>query len=224
MLMVQFFFVEAKMFILFEGQEGVGKTTIARRFVEALTVLGITPLAVREPGGTEAGAAIREVLLNPTSKLTALAEFFLLQASRAQLLKERVEPELFRGGVVVMDRYSLSTLAYQVAGRGLPLAPVLSTLDFATGRLIPDITILLTASVDVGHARQAQMKKVADRFEAEEEAFHQRVHDGYRSFAAVLPKWNIRTIDTNSLSEDEVYWRVVQEIAKVWQPAMKLVR
>lgn len=212
------------MFILFEGPEGAGKTTIAGRFVETLRLRGLQPLAVREPGGTDAGTAIRGILLNPESKLTALSEFFLLQASRAQLLKEKVEPELFRGGVVVMDRYSLSTMAYQVAGRGLPLAPVLSTLDFATGRLVPDITILLMASVDVGRARQASMKKIADRFEIMNREFHQRVHDGYRSFASVLSGWNIKTIDTELLSEDEVYHRAVQEIAKVWQPAMKLVR
>jgi dTMP kinase len=210
------------MLILWEGPEGAGKTTLVSRFMRDLELAGISALSVREPGGTEAGQAIRDIFLSTTSKLTPLAEFFLLQASRAQLLHEKVIPELERGGVVVMDRFSLSTMAYQIAGRGLPLSGCLSALELATGGLTPDITILLMASVAVGRGRQAAMKKKADRIEAEEAAFHQRVNDGYRRFARILPSWNVRVIETDSATMDEVYAQAIAQIMTVWQPACTL--
>lgn len=212
------------MFILFEGPEGAGKTTQVQRFTAELrTKAGIDALSVREPGGTEAGNAIRSILLSPQSKLDALAEFFLFQAARAQLMRTVVQPMLDDGGVVVMDRFTLSTMAYQIAGRGLPLAPCLAALDLATDALVPDVTILLMASVGVGQLRQAAMKKTADRIEGEALSFHTRVNHGYRDFARLLPSWHITTVDTDNLTTDEVYGRAVAAIARAWQPAAKLL-
>jgi dTMP kinase len=212
------------MFILFEGPEGAGKTTHVRRFVEDLaTKAGIAALSVREPGGTEAGNAIRSILLSPESKLVPLSEFFLFQAARAQLIQTTVQPALDDGGVVVMDRFTLSTMAYQIAGRGLPLAPCLAALELATDGLIPDVTVLLMASVGVGRMRQAAMKKSADRIEAEDLSFHTRVNHGYRDFARLLPSWRVETILTDNLTVDEVYHKAVAAIAQYWQPAAKLL-
>jgi dTMP kinase len=122
-----------------------------------------------------------------------------------------------------MDRFSLSTMAYQIAGRGLPLAPCLSALALATNGVVPDVTVLLMASVGVGRMRQAAMKKTADRIEAEDISFHVRVNEGYRDFARLLPSWHITTIDTDTRTEDEVYRELVHVIAQSWQPAAKLL-
>jgi dTMP kinase len=109
-----------------------------------------------------------------------------------------------------MDRYSLSTMAYQIAGRELPLAPCLEALDLATSGLVPDITILLMASYDVGMDRVGGRDKGRDRIEAAGKQFHLRVISGYRAFAKILPQWNVHTIETDGLTLDSAYERVME--------------
>jgi dTMP kinase len=196
--------------LLFEGPEGAGKTTIAKRLTEQYREIGIKATYLREPGGDKVGEAIRGVILDKEFKdiMEPMTEFFLFQASRAQFVRRMIKPLLSRGHHVIMDRYSLSTMAYQVAARGLPLVECLSAIQIATGGLIPDLTFLLTCSYETGRERQRLAGKEPDRLEAEDPDFHRRVLKGYQDFARILPDWNIKTIDTESLSKEEVLSRV----------------
>jgi dTMP kinase len=199
------------MLILFDGPESAGKTTTARRLVEYLQSSKTDALYVREPGGNAVCEAIRGVLLDPKHKgMEPLTEFFLFIASRAQVLSAVVRPALEAGTTVVLDRYSLSTMAYQIAGRGLPLAPCLGALELATKGLVPDRTFLLTCSYETSRARQAADAKKLDRLEQEGEAFHRRVIGAYDGFARLLPDWNIAHIQTDGLSLDGVFHRVLE--------------
>jgi dTMP kinase len=129
---------------------------------------------VREPGGTTAGDAIRKLLLDPQSRLAPEAEALLFAASRAQVVREVIAPALDAGAVVLVDRFLLSTYAYQGAGRGLSLAALRDANAVATGGLTPDVTYLLSVPLDVALARM-EARGEADRMEREDTAFHTRV-------------------------------------------------
>lgn len=189
------------MFTLLEGFEGLGKSTMARLLAQWLRERGATVVESKEPGGTGIGNAIRALLLDPASKdMTALCEFLLFQASRAQLLQTVIRPALARGEVVVLDRYTLSSTAYQIVGRGLPMAQCLSAIDLATGGLVPDVTFLLTGSYETAMKRVGSRPGKHDRIEAEAEAFHRRVMAGYDLMANLLP-WRIERIDAEQPQE-----------------------
>jgi dTMP kinase len=154
------------------------------------------------------------VLLDPAHKgMEALTEFFLFQASRAQFIRRMVKPLAAQGADVVLDRYSLSSMAYQIAGRRLPLAPCLSAIELATGGLVPDITFLLICSYETGRERLAASGKAPDRLEAEDARFHRTVIKAYEDFARLLPAWNIHTIETDGLSPERVYGKIQQTLA-----------
>jgi dTMP kinase len=173
--------------VTFEGVEGSGKSTQAARLVESLGAAGLPALAVREPGGTRLGEAVREVLLSVEHHdIAAWAEASLYTAARAQLLKEVIIPELARGTVVVADRFVDSTFAYQGAGRGLEMS-VLSAMQMVL-KVRPDLTILLDLDPASGLRRQAsQPGHRADRLEQEDLSFHRRVREGYLDFARKDP-------------------------------------
>ena len=198
------------MFILFEGPEGSGKTTMALRLFQH-TKRGTDRVTyTREPGGQQVSEAIRKVLLNPVhAGMSPLAEFFLFQAARAEFVQKTLVPLLDAKHEVIQHRYSLSTMAYQIAGRGLPVAPCLSAIELATGGLIPDITFLLMCSYENGKARQLAAGKSPDRLEAEDASFHRKIIQGYRNFANLLPDWNIVTIETDHFPEDVVFNRIL---------------
>lgn len=200
------------MLILFEGPEGVGKTTHAQRLAKEYVDAGIDAMYLREPGGDKIGESIRSLILNVEFKdqMEPMAEFFLFQASRAQFVRRTVRPLLDRGCTVVLDRYSLSTMAYQIAARGLPLVQCLSAIDTATGGLVPDVTLLLTCSYETGRERQQAAGKEPDRLESEGIRFHRAVLEGYKDFARILPEWNIHVIDTDPLSQERVFQRVLE--------------
>jgi dTMP kinase len=200
------------MLILLEGPEGAGKTTNAERLKDHLRQAGEDALYTREPGGNPVSEAVRGVLLDPkyAGEMEPLAEFFMFQASRVQFVNRVLRPALAAGQTVILDRYALSTIAYQIAGRGLPVAACLSAIDLATGGLVPDLTFLLMASYETGRARQKEQKKRPDRMEAEVREFHERVIDGYRAFSKVLPTWNIHTIETDGLPPDGVFYRMLE--------------
>src|SRR5439155_8350046 len=122
----------------------------------------------------------RKLALKSKHEITPAAELFLFLAARADLVDRVVRPALEEGQVVVADRYDLSTLAYQVAGRGLPRAEVEAALRLATGGLIPGLTLVLDVPVGVGRERQRKARKTQDRFEREDDAFHERVRESYR--------------------------------------------
>ncbi|MGO8875739.1 MAG: dTMP kinase [Acidimicrobiales bacterium] len=174
--------------IAFEGGEGAGKSTQARRLA---TALGAE--LTREPGGTALGDRIRQWLLHPESTaegtlIDARTELMLLLAARAQHVAERIRPALEAGRDVVVDRFSGSTLAYQGFGRGLPLVAVKAACDLATGELWPDLTVLLDVPLALGSARRAEGGSPPDRIESELEGFHARVAAGFRQLASDDPR------------------------------------
>jgi dTMP kinase len=168
------------MFIVVEGPEGAGKSTLARWLVERLRAQQQPVRAVHEPGGTPVADAARKVVLNSPHDMSPVAELFLILAARADLVERVIRPALAAGEIVLSDRFTLSTIAYQVAGRGLPAEDITAALRLATGGLEPDLTLVLDVPVEVGRARQRQAGKSQDRFEREGDAFHERVRDAYR--------------------------------------------
>jgi len=175
--------------IVLEGAEGVGKTTQIRRLGETLTARGIRHMAVREPGGTHVGDEIRRLLLDPGPELGARTEALLFMASRAELVDRVIRPALDSGLVVVADRFFLSTYAYQIAGRGLDDREVTQANLFATGGLVPDLTVLMRLSVAAALAR-TDSRGSRDRIEAAADDFHHRVAAAFDRFAD--PGWQHR--------------------------------
>jgi dTMP kinase len=172
--------------IVFEGAEGAGKTTQIRILAERLATAGIGAVAVREPGGTPVGDAIREILLHPEQEITAASEALLFMASRAELVAREIRPSLGNGFVVLLDRFFLSTYAYQIVGRGLPEAEVRAANALATAGLVPDLTLLLDISATHGLER-ADARGARDRMEKASDDFHARVANAFREFTD--PAW-----------------------------------
>ncbi len=198
--------------IVFEGAEGVGKSTQLRRLAPWLESGGRVVHAHREPGGTPLGDEIRRVLLDPASDITPRAEALLFMASRAQLVETLVRPGLEAGHVVLLDRFFLSTYAYQGAGRGLPETEVRRANAVATNGLVPDLTLLMTLPVGEGLARAAQRGE-RDRMERNADDFHHRVSQAFAAFAdagwqAAHPECGPIVIVDASGAEDEVFARV----------------
>lgn len=168
--------------IVFEGGDGVGKTTQSLRLARRLTAAGTSVLALREPGGTTLGGEIRRLLLDPASEMEARAEALLFLASRAQLVERVIRPALANGAVVLLDRFFLSTYAYQAAGRGLELEPLRAVTAFATAGLIPDLTLLFSLPAAAALGR-ADARGTRDRMEQADDGFHARVARAFARFA-----------------------------------------
>ena len=168
--------------IVLEGAEGAGKTTQIRLLAERLTMAGIQCVAVREPGGTPVGDDIREILLHPEQEITPATEALLFMASRAELVSREIVPSLQKGMVVLVDRFFLSTYAYQIFGRGLLEPEIRAANRLATASLVPDLTLLFDLSAAEGLAR-ADSRGARDRMERADDAFHQRVGNAFREFA-----------------------------------------
>jgi dTMP kinase len=180
------------LFITFEGPEGGGKTTQVERLRRHLAGRGCEPLCLREPGATIVSERIRSLLLDEdVGELSGRSEALLFCASRAQLVHQVVAPGLAAGRVVLCDRYSDSTLAYQGYGRGLPLTALAAVNDFATGGLKPELTICLDLPVQLGLSRK-EAGKETNRMEADTVAFHERVRRGFLELAAAEPRrWRV---------------------------------
>ena len=180
-------------FIVLEGPEGGGKTSQAKALAARLTNAGYPTVFTREPGGTQLGSTIREIVLPANDlRISARSEVLLYCASRAQLLDEVVKPALAQNQVVVSDRYGYSTIAYQGYGRQLDVASVAGVVGFATAGLEPDLCILLDVSPRIGLERKHGLLLAGstdewNRFEEEEIAFHQRVREGYLEMARSEP-------------------------------------
>ena len=172
--------------IVFEGGEGSGKSTQLRLLSEALTEARVAHRCLREPGGTALGAEVRRLVLEREWEVDARAEALLFMASRAQMVAGELRPALASGEHVLLDRFFLSTYAYQIGGRGLPEDEVRAANRFATGGLVPDLTLLLTFPVADGLARAAE-RSSGDRMEREGAAFHERVARAFDEFAR--PEW-----------------------------------
>ena len=202
--------------IVLEGAEGVGKTTQARRLIAELTRGGVRCVHLREPGGTSLGEAIRDVLLRPFRTVAPTAEALLFMASRAQLVSEKIQPALAAGEVVVLDRFFLSTYAYQIHGRGLPTDVVRAANQLATGDVVPTVTVVLHLPANEGLAR-AGKRSDHDYMEQLGDEFHDRVGAAFHEF--VTPEWQRRhpecgpivSVDATG-SADEVFHRIIAAI------------
>lgn len=173
--------ISAGCFVVIEGPEGAGKSTLIRSIGTRLQAAGKAHSLWREPGGTPVAEAARRVVLDPVLEIGPSAELFLMLTARADLVSKEVRPRIARGEVVLADRYELSTMAYQIAGRGLDPAAVRSANVLATGGLTADVTLVLDVDVSVGAARQQAAGKSPDRMEHEDRAFHERVTAAYRA-------------------------------------------
>lgn len=206
--------------IVFEGPEGAGKTTQSHRLEEWLAARGATCVAVREPGGTALGDAIRTLVLDSGPDVGARAEALLFMASRAQVMDEVIAPALTRNATVLMDRFFLSTYAYQIAGRGLSEALVRSANELATGSHVPDLTLLLTASAEQRRVRREQ-RGAADRMELAGADFHARVEHAFA--LALTPEWQTEHPECGRIvalpadgSEAAVFDRVLAVLNAQW--------
>ncbi|MBP5094975.1 dTMP kinase [Pseudomonas protegens] len=176
------------LFITLEGPEGAGKSTNREYLAERLRAAGIEVLLTREPGGTPLAERIRDVLLTPLEEvMNADTELLLVFAARAQHLATVIRPALERGAVVLCDRFTDSTYAYQGAGRGLSLARIAALEDFVQGELRPDLTLVFDLPVDVGLARASARGRL-DRFEQEGQAFFEKVREAFLARAAAAPQ------------------------------------
>jgi dTMP kinase len=177
--------------ISFEGGEGAGKSTVLEAAEASLQAMGVDVLRLREPGGTVLGESIRGLLLDPAHRgMCAEAELLMMFASRAQLVREEIEPELARGRWILCDRFSDASFAYQGGGRGLPMARIAELERWAVGRQ-PDLSFLLDLPVAEGLSR-TRGRGAPDRIEIEPEAFFERVRAVYRERAHADPtRWRI---------------------------------
>jgi dTMP kinase len=203
-------------FVALEGGDGSGKSTQQRLLAGWLTGLGHEVVTTREPGGTATGVALREVLLTHRAGGDALApraEALLFAADRAQHVAQVVRPGLARGAVVVSDRYVDSSLAYQGAGRALPAVEVGEISRWATGGLLPDLTVLLDVDPATAAARRVRDagRTGEDRMEAESLAFHARVREQFLALAARGPERYL-VLDA-AASADDVHRRVREHLA-----------
>jgi dTMP kinase len=173
------------LFVAFEGGEGVGKSTQIARAAGWLRELGHNVVETREPGGTPLGQQLRRLVLDPDGHVTPRAEALLYAADRAHHVDTVIRPALANGMVVLTDRYVDSTLAYQGAGRGL--ADTRTLTDWATGGLLPDLTVLLDLDPEAG-LRRANARATPDRLEGASLAFHETVRAGFLALAAAAPQ------------------------------------
>jgi dTMP kinase len=197
-------------FISFEGIEGTGKTIQSKMLYAHLLKKGYKVILTEEPGGTRIGLKIRGILLSIENKeMSPLAELLLYNASRAQHIKEVILPALKRGYIVITDRFSDSTVAYQGYGRRIDLNLVKSFEQSVTAGLKPDVTFLLDLNVETGLKRNRGINKT-DRLELEDVKFHKRVRNGYLKIAAKEPK-RIKLVD-GSESIEQVQNKILKII------------
>jgi len=189
------------MLITFEGGEGCGKSTHVKLLKEYLESLGKKVILTKEPGGTEVGKIIRQTLLDADLSLEVLSEIFLFAADRMEHVEKVIRPALAEGRIVISDRFTDSTLAYQLGGRGLPEDLVRYINWISCRGLVPEFTFLLDIPAAEGLKRVAG-RGASDRFEKEIMAFHERVRDKYLEIASQNPE-RIRVIETFK-SEEEV--------------------
>jgi len=212
--------VSKGLFITFDGTEGCGKSTQVELLAQQLRKLGYqNVLALREPGGTAIGEEIRHTLKHSKNNaaMTAEAELLLMNASRAQLVREIIRPALAAGRIVLSDRFHDSTTAYQGHGRQLDLKMVKAVIDVAVGETMPDLTLLLTVPQEISELRlamrQSTLPFMRDRIEEADKNFFARVAKGYDAIAATEPK-RVHVVDGSGSAESTFakIWELVQPV------------
>ncbi len=200
-------------FITFEGGDGAGKTTQLQLLVSWLEEHGHSYVLTREPGGTDVGVELREIILHRKGFLAPRAEALLYAADRAHHVHTVVRPALERGDVVVQDRFFDSSVAYQGAGRVLSETEVRDLSLWAIENLRPNLTIVLDVPADVARARRDSTRDVYDRLEAEADDFHERVREAYRRLADEEPE-RIVIID-GQLPAEQIHQQVIDRVGKL---------
>ena len=196
------------MFITLEGPEGSGKTSQLPALAHYLRDAGYEVVVTREPGGTAVGDQIREVLMSLKNvAIVPRTEILLFLAARAQHVDSLIRPALEAGKLVLCDRFSDSTLAYQGYGHKTDLETLRSLLNFSTGGLIPDLTLLLDLPVEIGFERKRDNSAEWNRLDAYNQAFHQRVRQGYLDLATAEPERWIIIDATKSKNEVQLAMR-----------------
>jgi len=200
------------LFITFEGGEGSGKSTQIASLFKKLNVINSGSVTLtREPGGTSLGEYLRNTLKWTDAYISPETELLLFNASRAQLINEIIKPELIKGKIVVCDRYTDSTIAYQGYGRGLDVEIVKSVNNTAAQGLKPNLTILLDISPEQGFSRIQERLK--DRFEKEDMSFHQRVREGYLRLANDEPqRWLVIDAGLSKERIKQIIWQKVSSL------------
>ncbi len=208
------------LFVTFEGIEGSGKTTQIRMAADYLKKEGVSCVMTGEPGGTPLGGELRKILLDKTAlALSGMAELLLFAADRAQHVEETIIPAMEAGAVVLCDRFSDATLAYQGYGRGQDIRCVRELCNFSSHSLIPDMTFLFDISTAIGLDRITERAHMAgdapreDRFERERLQFHDMVRGGYLALARQEPG-RFRVIDASGAA-DEVHREVIVHLKKL---------
>jgi len=207
------------MFITFEGPEGSGKTSQIVLLAEYLREQGYAVVQTREPGGTSIGNQIRTVLHDvDNGEMESVTELLLYSASRAQLVRELVQPALDAGKIILCDRFADSTIAYQGYGRGLDLQELHMLTHFATGGLKPHLTLLLDIDVERGLARRQEGGDEMNRLDLEAVSFHQKVRSGYHALVeADADRWIIVDADRSvDVIQEELRKKVALRVAE-WQ-------
>jgi len=198
--------------ITFEGAKGCGKTTQVKRLAAGLEKWGIRPAVLREPGGTAIGEAIRHLLQHSEDNhaMTPETELLLFEASRSQLVREKIQPPLRRGEWVICDRFFDSTAVYQGAARQLDLGLVEKLNAFAVGGCVPNLTFVLDIDRATAQSRLGNRKKIRDRMEEESDEFHERVIRAYRELAENEPRRAVQADGRKSvhLIENEI-WQTI---------------
>jgi dTMP kinase len=202
------------LFVTFEGPDGSGKSTQARMLVARLRLEGRDVLESVEPGGTPIGQQIRRILLDPANKeLTATAELLLMFAARAQNVEQWILPALAQGKIVVSDRFTDSSIAYQGAGRGLGWEKVLEVDRIACQGLVPDLTLCIDIDSETGLARAQSRGGLETRLEEQAIEFHKRAREAYHQLARREPQ-RFRLIDGNG-TPDAIAAKVWEQVAPV---------
>jgi dTMP kinase len=201
------------MFITLEGPEGSGKTSHIPYLVEYLRKKGHIVFPTREPGGTSIGEQIREVIHNLKNvEMDPRTETLLYQAARAQIVEQVIKPRLKAGEIVISDRYYDSTIAYQGYGHQQDLEQVRALVKYATGGLVPDLTVLLDVDVEVGLGRRKQNGVEWNRMDAHEVEFYQRVRTGYLEMVKQEPsRWVVVDAGREWESVQEELRKVIEE-------------
>jgi dTMP kinase len=195
------------LFITFEGADGSGKSTQLSKIFEYLTQKGIECILTREPGGTDLGNKLRDILLNYDGQVASNCELFLYLADRSQHIETKIKPALSRGEVVLCDRHIDSTVAYQGFARGLDIENLINLNKIATEGLLPDLTVVFDVETDIAMQRVGQTK---DRLESEGFEFHKKLRFGYLELAKRFPE-RIKVINSNNA------------IDKVFEDTLKLI-
>jgi len=199
------------LFITFEGGDASGKTTQIGLLAEWLKGKGYTVLVTREPGGSDLGNELRDIVLHRRGFIAPRAEALIYAADRAHHIHEIVRPALQRGEVVLQDRYLDSSVAYQGAGRVLDPVEVRNLSLWATEELMPEVTILLDVPAGIGAKRQASEERQYDRLEAEALDFHERVRESYVGLAHAEPE-RFEVIDGTASIED-IHQLIAQRVS-----------